>query len=95
MKKLFDSVVFQNDAMTNPLRKIQYSVQDGQENKPYLHLVVSTSSEDEKPNDTVLDISREDMVEIINDIVDEWPEIVDFHKAQVKDGVEVIPVFSE
>ena len=34
------------------------------------------------------------MVEILNDIVDEWPEIVDLHKAPVKRWVEVLPVFS-
>ncbi len=98
MKKLFDSVAFQNTATVSSFngdtRDIKYAVDDGYENKPYLHLAISTPLKDGGTSDVNVDISREDMVEILNDIVDEWPEIIDSHKVSVKEGISVIPVFS-
>jgi len=98
MKKLFDSVAFQSTAAESEsyedTQDIKYAVDDGYENNPYLHLAITTPLKDGGTRDVNVDISREDIVEILNDIVDEWPEIIDSHKVSVKEGIEVIPVFS-
>lgn len=97
MKKLFNSVAFKTKATENRIseetREIKYAIHEGYENKPYLHLVMSIPSKSGGSSDMTLDISREDMIEILNDIVDEWPEIVDSYNAPLTEGAEVIPVF--
>jgi hypothetical protein len=97
MKKLFNSVAFKSTATENHIsgetREIKYSIHEGYKNKPYLHLVMSSPSEGGGTSDMTLDISREDIIEILNDIVDEWPEIVDSYNAPLREGIEVIPVF--
>lgn len=97
MKKLFNSVAFKNEATGNRISgetlEIKYAIHEGYKNKPYLHLVISNPSKNGGSSDMTLDISREDMIEILNDIVDEWPEIVDSNNAPLREGTEVIPVF--
>ena len=97
MKKLFNSVAFKTTPTENQFseetRDISYAIHEGYKNKPYLHLLMSNPSENDGSSDMALDISREAMIEILNDIVDEWPEIVDSYNAPVREGTEVIPVF--
>ena len=97
MKKLFNSVAFKSKPTENRVsgetREISYAIHEGYKNEPYLHLVMSSPTNNGGSNDMTLNISREDMIEILNDIVDEWPEIVDSYIAPVREGTEVIPVF--
>ena len=97
MKKLFNSVAFNNTATENrtseETREIKYAIHEGYKNEPYLHLVMSSPSKTGGLSEMTLDISREDIIEILNDIVDEWPEIVDSYSAPLREGIEVIPVF--
>jgi len=99
MKKLFDSVAYRCGAATNidfkDTRNVKYDVSDGYDDgKPRLRLVFSARSSQQDECDFEIDISREDMVDILNDIVDEWPEIVDPPLTAVKEGIELIPTFS-
>ena len=98
MKKLFNSVAIQGKGAEisdfEETSDVKYAIHEGYQNRPYLHLVISSALKGERLNDLVVDISREDMIDILNDLVDEWPEIIDFDDAPVKQGVQVIPVFS-
>ena len=81
MKKLFDSVAFEEDVRTGIHRHetigIAYEFLDSDSASPYIRITFKMALTDGGMTDIELDIPRDDMVDLLNEVVDEWPEIVD------------------
>lgn len=97
MNKLFDSIAFRisdlQKARPQKIVGINYDFRDSEGMNPYVRITVSIPSSKGDFTDIELDITREDMVDLLNEVIDEWPEIVDYSPVRVKRGVRVLPTF--
>ncbi len=97
MKKLFDSVAFE-DAVSAGTHKhetvgIAYDFRDSEGAHPYVRITFNMALADGGKTDIELDIPRDDMVDLLNEVVDEWPDVVDCQPVRVRRGVRVLPTF--
>ena len=78
MNKLFDSIAFKSSqtqmAHTQKIVGINYDFRDSEGLNPYVRITVSIPSVAGEPTDIELDIPREDMVDLLNEVIDEWPD---------------------
>ena len=97
MKQLFDSVVFEEATHGAPhmqaSNKIAYEFLDSDGLRPYVRITFSIPGSTNEETEIELDIPQDDMVDLLNDVVDEWPEVVDCSPVRVKRGVQLIPTF--
>ena len=97
MKKLFDSIAFEGDVISGVHKHetvgISYDFRDSEGASPYVRITFNMALADGGKTDIELDIPRDDMVDLLNEVVDEWPEIVDIQPVKVRRGVRVLPIF--
>ena len=97
MNRLFDSIAIEGSACggfrTCKTGRIDYEFCDSDEAKPYVKIEFALPLPDGEMADFELDIPRDDMVDLLNEVIDEWPDIVECSPVKVRRGVKTIPIF--